>query len=323
VYLTKPMPGLEVKAQLEPALDLPPLVRVTAMASERPPLHPRQVALAGVMRLVGYDRDPSSARPGQPLAVTLYWQPQVELEANYSSYVHMVDEAGRVIAQSDHQPGGDYYPTSLWRPGEVLRDSHTLAIPPDAAPGVYRLVVGMYLYPSLEALGGPADVGLLAVKDPDNVQTVLPSPGEVSAEGVRGAQVEFGERIMLLGYQPALVSGGLQLTLYWQAERLLDQNWTVFVHLMDSSEVLITQRDSQPRDGRYPTSVWDEGEVVDDAHHLALPGDVPDGEYRVVVGLYAVETRERLPVLDSQGNPGGDSIPLLTLALAGGEWQIR
>jgi hypothetical protein len=323
VYLIKPIPGLEVKAQLEPALDLPPLVQVTSMASERPPLHPRQVALAGVMRLVGYDQAPSSARPGQPLTVTLYWQPQVEVEANYSSYVHIIDEAGRVIAQSDHQPGGEYYPTSLWRPGEVLRDSHALAIPPDAAPGVYRLVVGMYLYPSLEPLGGPADVGLLAVKDPDYVQTALPGPGEASAEGVRGAQVEFGERITLLAYEPALVSGGLQLTLYWQAERLLDQNWTVFVHLMDSSGVLITQRDSQPRDGRYPTSVWDEGEVVDDPHHLALPSDVPDGEYRVVAGLYAVETRERLPVLDSQGNPVGESIPLLTLALTGGQWQIQ
>jgi hypothetical protein len=181
----------------------------------------------------------------------------------------------------------------------------------------------MYLYPALEALGGPADVGLLAVKDPDTVQIALPGPGEVSAQGVRSAQVEFGERIMLLGYKPELASDSLELTLYWQAERLLDQNWTVFVHLMDSSGVMITQRDSQPRDGRYPTSVWDEGEVVDDPHHLALPDDVPDGEYRVVAGLYAVETRERLPVLDSQGNPAGDSIPLLTLTLAGGKWQIR
>jgi hypothetical protein len=36
-----------------------------------------------------------------------------------------------------------------------------------------------------------------------------------------------------------------------------------------------------------------------------------------------VESGERLPVLDSQGNPSGDSAPLATLALAAGKWQIK
>jgi hypothetical protein len=289
VYLIKPMPGLEVKAQLEPfelslkpklVAEMPPLVHVSGPALERPPSHPRQVTLGGVMRLVGYDQSPASARPGETLTITLYWQPQSEIEFNYSSYVHLVDEGGRGITQSDHQPGDDHYPTSLWRPGEVLRDHHLLTIPQDEAPGVYRLMVGMYLYPSLEPLGGPADMGLLAIKDPASVQTALPG-------GIQYAtQVEFGERIMLLGYDRELLEERLGLTLYWQAERPLDQNWTVFVHLLDEGGTLVAQHDSQPRGGHYPTSVWDQGEVVDDRHPLALPTDVPDGNYRVVVGLY-------------------------------------
>jgi hypothetical protein len=323
VYLIKAMPGLEIKAQLEPAADMPPLVRVVGPAMERPPLHPREVALAGVMRLVGYDLSPSSARPGEKLTVTLYWQPQSEIKFDYSSYVHLVDEEGRGITQSDLQPGGDYYPTSLWRPGEVLRDHHVLTISPDVAPGVYRLVVGMYRHPSLEPLGGPADVGLLAVKEPDSVKMALPSNGENAAATVRKTEVEFGGRIMLLGYDPQLLDDELQLTLYWQAERPMDQNWTVFVHVLDSAGTLVAQHDGQPRDGRYPTSVWDQGEVVDDGHRLSLPGDLPDGDYQVVVGLYSVESGERLPVLDSQGNPSGDSVPLATLALADGKWQIK
>jgi hypothetical protein len=275
------------------------------------------------MRLVGYDQSPSSARPGETLTVTLYWQPQSEIEFDYSSYAHLVDEAGRGITQSDHQPGGDYYPTSLWRPGEVLRDSHLLTIPQNVMPGVYRLVVGMYRYPSLEPLGGSADVGLLAVKDHDSVQTTLPSNVQYPADALGTTEVAFGERIVLLGYDRELLEGKLQLTLYWQAERLLDRNWTIFVHLLDGTGALIAQHDSQPREGHYPTSVWDQGEVVDDHHRLAPSVDLPDGDYQVVVGLYSVESGERLPVLDSEGNPVGDSIPLITLALVDGEWQIK
>jgi hypothetical protein len=323
VYLIKPMPGLEVKAQLEPDPDMPPLIRVSGPAMERPPLHPREVALAGIMRLVGYDQSSSSARPGETLTVTLYWQPQSEIDFDYSSYIHLVDEAGRGITQSDHQLGGEYYPTSLWRPGEVLRDGHVLSIPQDVAPGVYRLVAGMYRYPSLEPLGGPADIGLLAVKDPADVQTTFPSDAQSSADTLRVSDVEFGERIMLLGYDQKLLDSGQELILYWQAERPLDQNWTVFVHLVDSAGNLVAQHDSQPQDGRYPTSVWDQGEVVDDRHLLVLPTNVPDGDYQVVVGLYSVESGERLSALDSEGNLIGDTVPLAVLALTDGEWQVK
>jgi hypothetical protein len=323
VYLIKPMPGLEVKAQLEPDPEMLPMIRVSGPALERPPLHPREVELAGVMRLVGYDQSSSSARPGESLTITLYWQPQSEIDFDYSSYVHLVAEAGRGITQSDHQLGGEYYPTSLWRPGEVLRDSHVLTIPQDVAPGVYRLVSGMYRYPSLEPLGGPADIGLMAVKDPTHVQMIFPNDAQSSAEPVRISDVEFGERIMLLGYERELLDSGLELVLYLQAERPLDQNWTVFVHLVDSTGGLVAQHDSQPRDGRYPTSVWDQGEVVDDPHLLVVPANLPDGDYQVVVGLYSVESGERLPVLDGESNPIGDSVPLVVMALTDGEWQIK
>jgi hypothetical protein len=322
-YLIKSMPGLEVKALLESDSDLSPLVRVSGPAMERPPIHPRQVALAGMMRLVGYDQSPSSARPGEQLSITLYWQPQSEVATDYTSYVHLVDETGRGITQSDHLPGGEYYPTSLWRPGEVLRDNHVLTIPENVEPGVYRLLVGMYHYPGMEPLGGPADIGLVAVKDPGSVQMTFSTDALSQAETLRSTDVEFSDRIALLGYDPELLENRLQLTLYWQAERLLDQNWTVFVHLVDSSGALLAQHDSQPRGGEYPTSVWDPGEVVADQHEVTLPVDLPEGDYDVVVGLYVADSGERLPVLDSQANPAGDSVPLVTLSWIGQKWEIK
>jgi len=173
-------------------------------------------------------------------------------------------------------------------------------------------------------LGGPADIGLLAVKDPESVQTVFPSDVDSSTGTLRTTEVEFGDRIMLLGYDRELLEDNeLGLVLYWQAERPLDDNWTVFVHIVDSTGTLITQRDSQPRDGSYPTSIWDPGEIVDDRHSLALPSGLPEGEYQVVVGLYSLESGERLSVLDSEGNPVGDSIPVTALTLTGGQWHAN
>ncbi|GAB4536809.1 MAG: hypothetical protein Kow0063_22780 [Anaerolineae bacterium] len=323
VYLIKPMPGLEVKVQMEPDPALPSLVRVIAPAMERPPLHPRQVVLAGVMRLAGYDQGAASARPGEPVTISLYWQPQTEIEHNYSSYIHLVDETGRIIAQSDHQPGGVYYPTSSWRPGEVLRDSHTLSIPEDEVPGVYRLVTGMYRYPSMEPLGGPADLGLLAIKNPADVLMTLSDKARSAVDTLRRSQVEFGERITLLSYEAELVDEGLKLSLYWQAERILDRNWTVFIRVLDNTGGIVAEHNSQPRTGRYPTSVWDPGEVVDDSHWLALPSGLPQGDYQVMLGLFSMENGESLPVLDSAGNPIGDSFPLITLTLTERKWQIK
>jgi hypothetical protein len=49
-------------------------------------------------------------------------------------------------------------------------------------------------------------------------------------------------------------------------------------------------------DGFYPTTKSKVGEIVRDQYDLVIPSDVPSGEYRLKVGMYLHETRERLPV---------------------------
>ena len=150
IYLIKEMPGLEIKYQLEP---FGSLVKVVGPAVTKAPDHSQRVSLSEEMLLIGYDQEPRSLRPGEELRVTLYWQTQEELEGVYSSFVHLVNEEGQGVAGSDQQPGGEFYPTNLWRPGEILRDEHVFTVRPETPSGRYRLLVGMYSYPSLERLG--------------------------------------------------------------------------------------------------------------------------------------------------------------------------
>jgi hypothetical protein len=63
----------------------------------------------------------------------------------------------------------------------------------------------------------------------------------------------------------------------------------------------VGQIDTWPLQGTYPTSRWQAGEVVHDSYTIQLQGDVPPGDYRLLLGWYLLATQERLPVLDESG----------------------
>jgi len=103
----------------------------------------------------------------------------------------------------------------------------------------------------------------------------------------------------------------VMLTLYWQAVGEMDTDYTVFAHLVDGKGTVWGQHDSVPMNGTHPTTLWQPGEFVTDAHLLALPPDLPPGDYALEVGLYQVETGLRLAVAGS-----GDKVTLDKFSLA-------
>jgi hypothetical protein len=115
----------------------------------------------------------------------------------------------------------------------------------------------------------------------------------------------IGESIVLLGYdvEPRQAQPGdtVQLTLYWEALTPPDGDYTVFAHLIDPSGQLRGQKDNPPQGGMYPTYLWDTGERVVDTYSLVVPVDAEPGAYRLAVGMYSLETMERLPVTTQDG----------------------
>ncbi len=47
--------------------------------------------------------------------------------------------------QRDGQPGCNNNPTTTWLPGDIIADHYTLPIEPDARPGAYTLLTGLYV----------------------------------------------------------------------------------------------------------------------------------------------------------------------------------
>jgi hypothetical protein len=175
VYLIKSMAGLEVKANLTPegtlfqatAIDHSPEYLHNAVLPEVTVQLSSGKSLTETIKLLGYDIAPSPLVPGDDVTVTLYWQTIRELSTDYTSYVHLINSDGQGVAQSDHLPGGDFYPSRYWQAGETLRDRHTLTLPVDARPGLYRLRVGMYYRPqpgTIVGMGDGEEIGSLAVE---------------------------------------------------------------------------------------------------------------------------------------------------------------
>jgi len=96
----------------------------------------------------------------------------------------------------------------------------------------------------------------------------------------------------------------LNLSLFWRSSGPLAWDWTVFTHLVapDGSRV-VAQKDNPPRDGAYPTTRWQPGELIRDNYGLTVLPDTPPGRYWIEVGLYRtdVEGYPRMPVVDDQG----------------------
>jgi len=117
-----------------------------------PLTHQTSFALGDLARLVGHEVYPEAATPGEPVYVTLYWQALEQASVDYTVFVHLLDQQGKLVAQSDSQPVGGYYQTTRWQPGDMLGDRHQVLVPPDQPPGEYRLAVGVYYWQTMERL---------------------------------------------------------------------------------------------------------------------------------------------------------------------------
>jgi hypothetical protein len=95
-------------------------------------------------RTTNDEHSPVILHPSSILRVTLYWQSRAQVPTDYTVFVHFDGPDGLTRAQADGQPDGGNYPTGVWAPGEVVRDTHRLSVPPDAPLGRYTLRVGLY-----------------------------------------------------------------------------------------------------------------------------------------------------------------------------------
>jgi 4-amino-4-deoxy-L-arabinose transferase-like glycosyltransferase len=107
--------------------------------------NPVSVNFDNQMALVGYDLDRRAVRPGEMVALTLYWRGLRRMDVNYTVSVQFVNSDWVKAAQQDTWPVGGTAPTSTWQPGVLIEDAYDLTIA-DVPPGVYDVRLTVYRF---------------------------------------------------------------------------------------------------------------------------------------------------------------------------------
>ncbi len=266
------------------------------------------------IELVGYEIENETGRQGERLPITLYWRLLRPTPNDYTVAVHLIGRDAQPVGGIDTYPGHGNYATSLWKPAEILQDRYWVPIQSKIAePSMGRVVIAMYLGTDVKTLtvtrpGGAPPTHALTVGKfrlmPNTLTHDAPSTP---------VRYRLGDEIALIGYDASSLPQpkSLQLKFYWQALKTPTNDYTLFIHLSDAADRLIAQRDEQPLHGNFPTSLWRANELIVDVTGLPIPDSLDLRQLRVWVGLYRLDTLQRLAVTDQNGRRlPDDRIPI-------------
>ncbi len=233
-----------------------------------------------------------SVKPGGTLALGIYGYGLVDAAQPQTISLRLLGAGGEVA--------GEAAARLQWRAGENVSALIDIPVRAEALPARAVLDLAMLaedgrVQTATSATGRElaVPVGLAAVKIA-NSESADPAPQVAT-------NVNFGDLLTLVGYDMESSASNWTVTLYWQAREKMALDYTTFIHLLDAEGRLLSQNDSQPAAGVYPTSIWDKGEIVADRKELRLPAGAAEMDLRLATGVYLVETLQRLPVWDGAG----------------------
>jgi mannosyltransferase len=157
-----------------------------------------------------------------------------------------------------------------------------------------------HAYKALDSWYG--NVRLVVYAVPESTPSALDPPQDRLDVPLKS--IDTGDEVVLAGYSllnDRVAAGDIaQITLFWTASQTPSQRYKVFVHVLDQDNHIVGQRDSEPGGGARLTSLWPPGETIADHYGVPLHPATPPGEYAVEVGMYGLETGQRLVT------PGGE-----------------
>lgn len=245
----------------------------------------------GELDLRGND-GPITISPPGAYDFALQWSVARPVSHEYGAFLQLLSPDWTAIAGEDKQIWRWLFPTVAWQPGEIHTQLFTLSIDQELPPGAYRLVAGAWYTngPDLpaESFVGRATNGIATigwVKVAQEREPIVPPAAQPLG-------IEFGGQFMLSHIAAKEEGGDLIIDLFWTA--LQDRpsiDATVFLHALDAQGAIAAQSDLRPWDGRYPTFIWDAGEIVVTSHRLSLPSVAG---IELVGGMYTQPNATRL-----------------------------
>ena len=253
------------------------------------------------MELVGFQSN--ELEPDSDLDVTLFWRPEMEIGRDVELVLKLYNQTqGVTVISRNEWPLNGVFRVRAWRPDQVMPLSYSLAVPPDLPDGQYQVQVGLIDQLSRQR------IPLVTGQKVAIAKTFVISGPQILTD------VNFGSFFKLESYSLTPTSEGLKILFFWRSIESPDSDYTLFVHIVDSDNRIVTQEDGQPFYGRHPTSTWPPGELF--VVERFLPA-VPDGEYRILTGWYTHQEDgwRRLSTVEQEDMPATDHILLDTITL--------
>jgi hypothetical protein len=238
------------------------------------------------------DLSANCLHPNHVFVVNIGWGNQRTMTKDLDARITLVDGSG-TIHQSSRFPLVEDWPTSEWPANTIAWGNYPIALLSKLKPGSYNVNI------TLE------DSGTMIPEGPTHfLETVTIQP-DICNLATNSAAVDanalFGDELRLVEYTVHQSDQQLDLALYWQAERFVDRDYTIFVHVYDQmTDLPAAQYDSRPHQGGYPTNFWYPGEIVEDRILIHFDG-LPSGRYGIAIGVYDGLTGDRLPLLGGKG----------------------
>lgn len=103
--------------------------------------HPITYIFDDKIAFLGYDMTPETVSLGQKYHITYYWKSLAPVKKDYTSFVHITDERGKIKFQQDHDLP---LKTSRWKAGDVIAEKYDVTVPENIDEGTYMIRFGLY-----------------------------------------------------------------------------------------------------------------------------------------------------------------------------------
>ncbi|GAB5492264.1 MAG: hypothetical protein Phog2KO_24790 [Phototrophicaceae bacterium] len=253
------------------------------------------------VRLLGYSMYPQDPIAGEPIYLSLYWQPLLELNESYEIFAQLWDDEAQVYAESHELPYEATYRTRLWREDEITVTQHVLFADETLDVQRYSLAINFYRIVQNEPL---MTMG----------SDIIPSQGAVLIDDFRiapeqetvaldtlEANIQFSDfleinQLEIQADSTALTPFGtwdleanqvLDIALQWDVLARPPLDYSYFLHLIPTGEDQpIAQYDSALTIDNLPSGAWRLGDSWLDMSQIQVPADIASGTYDLWMGVY-------------------------------------
>jgi len=245
-----------------------------------PYLHhnPQGVSFGGAARLKNYGLSADEVEAGETVEVVLQWD-EVKSEG-LEADVRLTSPAEYLFHSS-----ADLAEDSAPIPPPRGATHHLLEIPQEAVRGLYLI--------SVKVRGEEGEIRPITEQG-ETLGTTYLRPLRVRSQrwatGDEPTLATFGPGIVLSHVETEQKTPeSLETRLTWRVVEPVAADYGLSLRLRDEDGQAIASLDTQPHYGLYPTSMWREGELIDDGYVLSLPEGTPPGDdYALEVILYEV-----------------------------------